>query len=343
MTDLQVLVTGGTGFIGSHVTRRLVDDGHTPRLLVRDIERASSLMAKMGVAVGSYEVVRGDITDADSVRAAVEGCDAVFHAAAVVAIDASRDAEMERTNLAGAENVLDAAVEAGCNPIVHMSSVAALFPFETDPVTVDHPVRGAANGYGRTKAACERHARAHQEAGAPVVTVYPSGVIGPGDWTGWVIQPALKFWIKLGFPVARRYSSSWVDVRDLAALVSACMKPGGGPQRLLAMGTYMSAREQVDVMSEAVGRRIRRVPLPQPFWWVWSRLGDLAARFGRDFVLTSDAYEYLFHFKPGDDSATVEATGVEFRPAVETWGDTYRWMVEAGVIDSRRLGVTRRS
>ena len=116
-------------------------------------------MEKMGVDPADLDVVQGDITDRDSVEAALDGCRGVVHSAAVVATDATKDDEMERVNLAGVENVLGSAVEAGCDPIVHVSSVAALFPFQTNPVTAGHPVIGADTGYGRTKAACERFAR----------------------------------------------------------------------------------------------------------------------------------------------------------------------------------------
>ena len=58
-----------------------------------------------------------------------------------------------------------------------------------------------------------------------------------------------------------------------------------------------------------------------------------------DLVLTSDAYDYIFDSKPGDDSATVERTGVEFRPIVDTWRDTFRWMLEQDLVPAERLGV----
>ncbi len=147
---MRVLVTGGTGFLGSHATRRLRESGHDVRLLVRTPGKVAPLMEKIGVDPDDLDVVQGDITDRDSVVAALDGCRGVVHAAAVVGTDATKDDEMERVNLAGVENVLGSAVEAGCDPIVHVSSVTALFPFQTNPVTADHPVIGADNGHGRT-------------------------------------------------------------------------------------------------------------------------------------------------------------------------------------------------
>ena len=334
---MKVLVTGATGFLGSHTVRALRRDGHDVRVMVRTPAKAESLFERM--AIEGCEIVTGDITDRASVDAAVEGCEAVVHTAAVVAIEPTRQAEMEQTNLAGAQNVLGAAVDAGCDPIVHVSTVAALFPFQTDPVTAEHPVVGADNGYGQTKAACERYARSLQDAGHPVVTLYPSGIVGPEDWNESINLNAVKIWIEKGFPVAKGYSSSWVDVRDVADVIAASIRPGQGSARLLCMGAYLTAHEQVESMSEAIGADFKSMPLPKPVWWVWSRLGDLAARANIDLVLTSDAYDYIFDSKPGDDSATVERTGVAFRPIVETWRDMFGWMYEQGMVPAKRVGV----
>lgn len=336
---MKVLVTGGTGFIGSHSVRALSAAGHEVRILARSPGKVGPLMAKMGVGVEAVEVAAGDITDADAVRGAVAGCDAVVHTAAVVGTDPTMAHAMEHTNLAGARNVLGAAAAAGCDPILHVSSVAALFPFRTDPVTADHPVMGDTNAYGRTKAACDRYARGLQDDGHPLVIVYPSGVIGPDDWNGSVaLQPAI-FWLTRGFPVTKGYSGSYVDVRDLARIVTAAMAPGNGPRRYLAMGTHVTAREQVALIEGAIGAEIKKVPLPKPFWWLWGKAGDVGRRVGLDLVVTSDAYDYMFHSKPGDDGPTVEATGVELRPLVESFADTFRWLYEAGHVGAEHVGV----
>jgi len=97
-------VTGGTGFIGGWTAKAIEDAGHQVRLLVRDPARLGTGAGALGVDVSDYSV--GDITDRASVRRALEGCDAVVHAAAVVAMDPKQADSMIATNLAGAENVL---------------------------------------------------------------------------------------------------------------------------------------------------------------------------------------------------------------------------------------------
>ena len=129
---MRVLVTGATGFVGSHAAKALQDAGHTVRALVRTPAKLETVTARVGVDLTALETAKGDIADADAVAGAIEGCDAVAHAAAVVGTDPSSEAEIEAGNFAGALNVLGSAAAAGCDPIVHVSSAAALFPFRTD-------------------------------------------------------------------------------------------------------------------------------------------------------------------------------------------------------------------
>lgn len=339
---MKVLVTGATGYLGSLVTKRLVSDGHDVRLLVRTPTKVDPLMDKLAVDVSVLEVVTGDITDAASVNAAVQGCEAVVHCAAIVATDPAQAKAMDETNLAGAQNVLGAAVAAGCDPIVYVSSAAALFPFQTDPVTADHPVMGNDEPYGRSKADCERYARSLQDERKPIVTVYPSGVIGPDDWTESINLSSAIMWFEKGFPIAKGLSGNYVDVRDVAAVISASLKPGQGPMRLMAFGSHVNAKEHVAALTEATGAKIKTFPTPRWFMWTWAQLGDITRRFDKDIVMTSDGYDYLFNCKPGDDSATSVATGVEFRPLVETFRDMARWMYEAGHVRGEKVGFLAR-
>ncbi len=113
---MRVLVTGATGFIGSHVCAALQGSGHQIRVLVRTPSKLDSVTARTGVDTDALEVCEGDMTDAAAVEAAVKGCDAVVHTAAVVGIDPSVSEEITANNLAGALNVLGAAVDAGCDP-----------------------------------------------------------------------------------------------------------------------------------------------------------------------------------------------------------------------------------
>src|SRR5829696_5801645 len=109
--SMKVLVTGGTGFVGSHTVKAIVDAGHDLRLLVRSPDRLASALEPLGVR--DVDHVVGDATDAESVRRAMDGCDAVVHAAAVFSYDAREAREMRRVNARATEVVLGAARDAG--------------------------------------------------------------------------------------------------------------------------------------------------------------------------------------------------------------------------------------
>ncbi|MCU0271788.1 MAG: SDR family NAD(P)-dependent oxidoreductase, partial [Acidimicrobiales bacterium] len=103
---LKVMVTGGTGFIGGHLLRALVDAGHTPRVLVRSPEKLATVQALHGLP--EIEYVVGDITDRAAVDAALEGCDACIHTAAVTALKSSEADSIGANNVTGGTTVLDA-------------------------------------------------------------------------------------------------------------------------------------------------------------------------------------------------------------------------------------------
>ena len=104
---MKVLITGGTGFVGAWTAKAVQDGGHQVKFLVRNPDRLHTSAAQIGVDVGDHVV--GDIADPDSTAAALEGCDAVIHCAAMVSTDPARAEEMLRTNLEGARNVLGGA------------------------------------------------------------------------------------------------------------------------------------------------------------------------------------------------------------------------------------------
>ena len=336
---MRVLLTGATGFVGSHATRALQDDGHVVRVLVRDPAKLTSVTSRVGVDVAALDVIIGDITDEASVMAAVDGCDAAVHTAAVVATDPSRDVEVEATNLVGAENVLEAATTRGCDPVIHVSSASALFPFRSDPVTADHPVGTSTSAYGRTKAGCERLARKLQADGHAVVTIYPAMIIGPDDWNESGQTEPMKLWLTKPYPRSKGFTISCVDVRDIAAVMAASMQKGRGARRYIMFGHHLTCEEHIAILGLSRGRELRTVPVPRAVFWAWGRLGDLARRLGRDLVLTSEGYDIIFNSVRGDSEFTESDTGVKLRPIVESFRDTIRWMHQSGAIAADAAGV----
>ncbi len=172
------LVTGANGFLGCHVVRALIARGDRVRALARE---NADITALRGI---DSEIVRGDVRDIGSLRAAIKGCDEVYHVAADYRLWVVDDAPMYAINVEGTRNVIAAAREAGVARIVHTSTVGALgIPHgasgrEDSPVTVDAMV----GPYKRSKFLAERVAEDAARAGAPVVIVNPSTPIGPLDY-----------------------------------------------------------------------------------------------------------------------------------------------------------------
>ena len=176
---MKAFVTGGTGFIGSRVVRRLRERGDEVVALVRSPDKATEL-SELGC-----ELVEGDLSSEQAIRDGVRGCDAVFHIAAVykVGIPASEREAMRDANVGGTERVLDAAIEAGVQRIVYVSTVGVFGNTHGDVVdeTYRHNGQNFLSCYDETKWQSHQVALDRIGKGAPIVIVQPGGVYGPGD------------------------------------------------------------------------------------------------------------------------------------------------------------------
>lgn len=333
---MRVLVTGATGLVGSHTAAALVAAGHDVRLLVRDPSRIARALGPHGIT--EIDHVVGDVVDEASVCAAVVGCDAVVHSAAVFTLDRRRDVEVQRTNVGGTETVLGAAHAAGLDPIIHVSSVSALFPPAGPILTPDDAPAHPTDVYARSKADADRVARGLQGLSAPVTITYPGGVWGPMDPTrGEQIMTLIRYFQRGIVPVAGGFPL--VDVRDIAAVHVAAMQPDRGPRRYMIGGTHLATADLFQLFTEVTGRKLRLVPVPDAIMRLSGRLGDLAQRWiGLSTAVTSESMETLTRAVPCDSSRTAAELGVQFRPPRETVADTLRWLYEEGVLSARHAG-----
>jgi len=177
----RVLVTGAGGFIGSHLTERLVREGARVRAMVHYNALGSWGWLDRSEVREDLEVVAGDITDADSVRHAVQGTEVVFHLAALIAIPYSYQApgSYVRTNVNGTLNVLQAAREQGVERLLHTSTSEVYGTALKVPIDEDHPLQGQ-SPYSASKIGADKMAEAfHCSFGLPVVTVRPFNTFGP--------------------------------------------------------------------------------------------------------------------------------------------------------------------
>jgi len=334
---MRVLITGGTGFVGSHAVAALYVAGHDVRLLVRDPRRIERALNPLGVSVVDHAV--GDVTDPTSVAAALEGCDAVIHTAAMVTLDPRRRAEATRVNVGGTRTVLSESCRRGLDPVVHVSSVAALDQTAGPILTPDSLVARSDAVYAASKAGAERAARELQADGAPVTIVYPGGVWGPqdpnmGEQTRavcWIVRLGLTLQADGGYPV--------VDVRDVATALATALTPGRGPRRYLFGGTYFEGRQLAALVSGLIGRRIFALAAPEWSLRATGWLGDrLNSALNLQLPFTAEAMDVLIHTVPTDDSRTHRDLGVSPRDPAETVTDTLRWLYAQGAVSARQIG-----
>ena len=330
--SVKVLVTGGTGFVGSHAVAALLRRGHWVRLLVRDPSKIQRVLKARGIEVDDYAV--GDIADAQAVRTALMGCDAAMHAAATF----YGGNEIYTANVQGARNVLGIAAKLGIDPILFISTVAAMFPPAGEQSTVDDPIRGLETTYGRSKVEAERFARELQARGAPLVVIYPAAVFGPDDPGPGETTKGLRDGVRFGWPIATG-GVSIVDVRDLAEVIAAALEPGCGPRRFMVGGHFMSWPELADLCDALTGRRTLHIPVPGLLLRGIGRLLDAAKRIVPfTYPLTHEAAVIMTRLVPCDSLATIEQLGVPFRPTAETLHDTIRWLYETGAISAKIAG-----
>src|SRR3954469_19456038 len=339
---MRVMITGGTGFIGAHTVSALLDAGHEPTLLVRNPERVRRNVGALGVDSQSLRLVVGDMTDAATVAAAVADVDAVIHAAAMVApLNRSHAQQTIETNLHGTRTVVEAALAAGCDPVVHVSSVAAVFDPRESVIHADlPPMTSADSPYTRSKALAEQLVRGHQGAGEPITIVYPGGVMGPpaGDAVGEVAEGFVSM-LKSGFVALSDGGVGIVDVRDVARALAATLTPGAGPRRFMAGGDLVSLREIGPLLRRLTGRRMPVLPTPGV---VFRGLGQAMDGVRRlvpfDTVFTKEAMEILTLARPTDDSAVHDVLGVDYRPPIEAVEATLRGLYAMGRLSARQAG-----
>ena len=328
-----VLLTGASGFLGIHVLQRLLETGHQVRAFVRTPAKLRANLALLGVVADApgVEVVTGDMTDVAAVRRAVDGCDQAVHAAATFSYR-RRDADrMSRENTGGTTTVLDAAIEAGCTGIVHVSSTAALL---RPGAILDHesPLGVGLGPYTQSKIDSERVARERQEAGAPVAIVNPGGILGPNDPYLGESDEAVRDILRGRVPTWPRGRTQWVDVRDAADVVVAALdRPG---RRYLVPGESVGLPHET--LRVVTGRRLPAVSLPLKAVLPVLQLGYLTgwpflphAVEGARFLATNTRVDY---------AATTADLGISGRSLEQSMRDTVVWLAEAGHISRRTAG-----
>src|SRR5579885_791372 len=269
----MILVTGGAGFIGSHLVQLLVQCGPVVRVLDLPTAPLSQL------PLDRIELILGDIRDKQIVRRAVRGCREVYHLAANPNLWTPKRGSFRQVNFIGAVNVIGAALEAGARRVLHTSTESILTRAgQSEAITEDQRVayNDVIGPYCRSKYLAECHALRLGRAGAPVVVVNPTLPVGPGDLGR---SPPTQMMLDFCRGKRREYLDAdlnLIDVRDVAEGMIHVMERGQPGRR------YLLGYENLSIL--AVFRLLSRLTgLPEPRWRVPYPVA-LAAAYASEFV-----------------------------------------------------------
>jgi NAD dependent epimerase/dehydratase len=266
---VRVLVTGAGGFIGSHLTESLVRAGHEVRAFVRYTSHGGNgwLDQLDTQAAGAFEIVRGDIRDAATVRRAAQGCARIYHLAALIGIPYSYESPEAyvQTNIVGTTNVLDAARELGdgLERMVHTSTSECYGTAVAVPIAEGHPLQ-AQSPYAATKIAADKLAESyHRSFGLRVVTVRPFNIYGPRQSTRAIIptivtQCLTRDIVKLGNTKTTR-DLNYVADSVRAFVLAGEQSKAEGLVINVGTGTEVSIETLFQTVCEVTGRTPRLV------------------------------------------------------------------------------------
>lgn len=323
-------MTGGAGFIGSHLVEALVRRGAK----VRVIERPGADVAHLPSGV---EVVRADIRDEAAVRSALKGARRVYHLAANPNLWVRDRAEFDAVNHRGAVHVLNAALEGGADQVLHVSTESILTRRgQVGPISEDVEIQleDAIGPYCRSKLLAENAARGMARSGKPVLIANPTMPVGPGD-RGLSPPTRLIRDFCLGkLPARMDCALNLIDVRDAAEGLVRVMERGAPGRRYLLAGRNLSLLELLERVSGMTGVPVPRWSVPYPVglavayvseFWSDYVTGETPKATVTGVKLTRRA----MHFDP---SRSLEALGLTPRPVEESLADALAWLRESGRI-----------
>lgn len=331
------MVTGASGHVGANLVRALLAQGRRVRCLIHYDRRAID-----GLEV---EIVEGDVCDRVSLCRAFAGADVVYHLAGHISISMADWSLVERINVTGAGNVVEACLSCGVHRLVHFSSIHA---FSQEPLdcTLDE-LRSAVDSrhcppYDRSKAAGELEIRRGIERGLDAIIINPTAIIGPYDYKPSHFGEALLAMAQRKLPALVEGGFDWVDVRDVVEGAIRAEKKAPTGSRYLLSGHWVALRDVAVQVAEVVGIAPPHLTLPLglaylgvPFSAAYSRLTGKRPLYTTASLKAMRSNRCISHEK-----ATREL-GYQPRLFRETLVDTLSWFEENGKLGCRARQLAR--
>jgi dihydroflavonol-4-reductase len=325
----NAFVTGGTGLLGTNLVRELARRGWRVKILCRSREKIERVLG--GIEV---DAVMGDMEDVAGFAEALKGCETLFHCAAYFREYYSagdHQQKLERINVRGTVDLLDAAEGAGVSKVVYVSSSGVLGHAGT-PGTIDESAPYAletSNLYFRSKIEAERRLfawlKSHQ---TPVVLILPGWMFGPFDLAPTASGRLVQDFLARHIPALIPGGASVVDARDVADAMIRSVEQGKPGERYIVGGRFLTLAEIALTLEKLTGIPSPRMRLPFPAAIVAAWLSQTAAslRGGQSLLTVSGVRTMREAMRHTLSSAKAERElGASFRPVSDTLRDEVEW------------------
>jgi dihydroflavonol-4-reductase len=327
------LVTGGTGFVGAHVVRALLARGRAVRCLVRRESRRDNLE---GLDV---EIAVGDVRDRVSLARALGGVATLYHCAADYRLWVEDPGELSSVNVAGTQNVLAAAAEAGVAKVVYTSSVGALgLNADGSPANETTPVarKEVVGRYKKSKYDAERAAEAWAGRGLPLVIVNPSTPVGELDVKPTPTGQMIVDFVNGRLPAYVDTGLNVVDVRDVAQGHLLAAERGRIGEKYILGNRNMTLKEILDTLSRLTGLPAPTVRLPHAVPLAVAAASTLLANLtGRPPRVSLESVRMSMHRMFFDAGKAVSQLGLPQSPVEEALLRAVNWFREKGYVTAR--------
>ena len=319
----RILLTGASGFIGSHVVETAVRRGYEVVALVRE-------PGTYRAPHHSVSVAKGDVRDAESVRLALRGCDAVIHLAALYTFDSAQARAMREVNAGGTENVLRAGLAAGVERIVYTGTVGGT-AFARNGLATERDIAGPelmTGPYKRSKFEAEGVVRRMAAEGAPVITVCPTAPIGPGDVKPTPTGRIVRDFMRRRMPAFVDTGLNFVHVGDVAEGHLLALERGEHGVRYLLgnVDGNLTLSQAFGILSELTGIPAPRLRLPHAAALAAAWASEIAGRMlRRPPAIALEAARMSSTRMWVDPSWSVQQLGMPQTPVRQALEDAVRW------------------
>ncbi len=324
----KILVTGGTGFLGSYLLRYLVQKGYNNIFAIR---RATSKMDLVKPIEDKIHWMECDVLDVKGLEKAMEGVKQIYHSAAMVSFEAKHRKRMYQVNIQGTANVVNLALENNIEKLVHVSSIAALGRRKRLKVISEKTKWEKSNfnsEYGISKYLSEQEVWRGMAEGLRASIINPSIILGAGFWA----EGSASFFSKInnGNKFYGIGGTGFVDVRDVSRLMIELMESEMIGEKVIANGENVSYKKVFEMIADSINKKRPSIALNPILGQLAWRVEWLRSRItGSSALVTKETVENSFRTWIYENQKSVDTFNFKYTPIEQTIKETGRLFLEA--------------